>query len=274
MNKVSIIITHHKTPDLLQACLKSIRDTINKDITHEIFVADSDSDSDTIDNIAKRFPNVQFINSTGNLGYSKIVNRAILKASGEFIFVLNADILAKKNAINLMLDYMKHHSEIGILGPKLINFDGTIQYSRFRFYTPLTILCRRTFLGKTKWGQNIIHQTFLKNLPTEGGNILPYEADWLMGSALLLRAEALEQVGLLDERFFMYFEDIDWCRRFKDAGYKIVYFPTAVMYHYHIRISHKSGGLSDLFFNPYARTHVASAIKYFWKYKHQFNGKQ
>lgn len=263
--KLSIIITHHKTPELLTICLQSIQNTIGN-INHEIFIADSETDESAKEEIESQFPEIIFLDSQENLGYSKIVNRAILKASGEYLLVLNADIIATKNAISSLIEYLEQNPAVGMVGPRLTNFDGTTQCSRFKFYSPTTILYRRTFLGKMKWGKNKLNKTLISDLPMDGKNLKPYEADWLMGSSLLIRAEALEKVGLLDERFFMYFEDMDWCHRFKDLGYKIMYFPQATMYHYHIRISYKRGGAMDLLFNPHARIHVSSALKYFLKY--------
>jgi len=95
------------------------------------------------------------------------------------------------------------------------------------------------------------------------------EVDWLMGSALMVKMEAIKKVGLLDERFFMYFEDVDWARRFWENGYKVVCFQKAQMYHYHYKSSDKGRGALDLFFNKQARVHLESALKYFWKYRHK-----
>lgn len=92
------------------------------------------------------------------------------------------------------------------------------------------------------------------------------DVDWVLGSAFLVRASASKIVGSMDSRFFMYFEDVDWCRRFWQAGFRIVYLPEAKIYHYHLRVSKKTGGLRDLFSNKYTWIHIVSAVKYYWKY--------
>ena len=95
----------------------------------------------------------------------------------------------------------------------------------------------------------------------------PIPVDWLMGSAFMARKSVINKIGGLDENFFMYFEDVDWARRFWENGYKVIYFPAAEMYHYHFQSSKKKGGLADLLFNKYTRIHLASAWKYFKKYR-------
>ncbi|PJE58211.1 MAG: hypothetical protein COU81_01930 [Candidatus Portnoybacteria bacterium CG10_big_fil_rev_8_21_14_0_10_36_7] len=264
--KLSIIITHHQTPELLKLCLKSLEDTLNN-VEYEIFIADSESQDEVQQEIKEKFPKVFFLQSTNNLGYAKIANRAILRSKGKYIFIVNADVITSENAIQKMLDYLDNHNDIGALGPQLINFDGTIQHSRFRFYTPMTAIYRRTLLGKLPAGKKNIARFLISDKPLSKDNTGPYEVDWIQGSAFLTRADALEKVGVLDENFFMYFEDVDWCKRFKDKDFKVFYFPDAKMYHYHIRISYKRGNVLDLFFNKYSRVHVLSAIKFFWKHR-------
>jgi len=232
---LSIIVTHHNTPELLDLCLKSINDTIKK-TKKEIIVVDSESKEKTKKLIQEKYPKVRFISFKKNVGYSKIVNAGLKKARGNFILILNADIIVLENAVYKMLKYLRSHPTVGIVGPQLINFTGSIQASCFSFPTIGTILARRTFLGKTKWGKKKINH-FLKG------------TDWIQGSAIMVRKRALKKVGLLDERFFMYFEDTDWCRGFQEKGYRVVYLPTAKMAHYYHRTSKKWGGFLDLFLN-------------------------
>ncbi len=251
---LSIIITHHNTPELLSLCLRSIKDTI-KNIKYEIIVVDSESKEETRDLIREKYPKVKFILFKKNVGYSKIVNVGLRKVRGEYILILNADIIVLEESISKMLKYIKRHSKVGIVGPQLIDFTGNTQVSCFSFPTIGAIIARRTFLGKTKWGKRQIKR-FTRSV------------DWLQGSAMMIRKKAIEKVGLWDERFFAYFEDTDFCRRFWQKGYSVIYLPTAKMVHYYHRMSKKWGIFLDILFNKYTRIHIISALKYFWKYRH------
>ena len=275
--KISIIINHHQTLEVLQLCLKSLLKNLPENIESEIIVTDSETQEETEEIMREFFPQIIFITSEKNIGFGKSVNRALEKTQGKYILIINADIVIdKKETIEKMIDYLKNNPEIGIIGPKLLNINNTRQVSCFRFYTPAVITCRRTFLGKTRWGKKVLSH-FLMDDVFKKNNLekdKPISVDWLMGSALLVKKEAIEKVGYFDERFFMYLEDTDWCRRFWEAGYKVVYFPQAKMYHYHIQASKKKGGIFDLFFSKYTRIHLSSAIKYFLKWgfkKKKFN---
>ena len=265
---LSIIVTHHQTPAILKLCLKTIEKSC-QGIKYETILVDSESEAETREIIKDKFPGTIIIPFKKNVGYAKLVNAGIKKAKGRFILILNADILPKKDSVGILLDFLQKNSEVGIVGPQLLNFDGTPQFSTFRYYTPWTIICRRTFLGKTKWGKKEVNRFLLKSkIQHPISNIQNgIEVDWLMGSALMVKMEAIKKVGLLDERFFMYFEDVDWCRRFWEASFSVVYFPKVHIYHYHKRASKKAGGILDLFLSKYAQIHILSALKYFAKYK-------
>lgn len=274
---LSIIINHYQTPHLLKLCLKNLMENLPEDLETEIIITDSKTRKETQEMLTKlesslistplegRFSLLTgFVPSEKNIGFGRVVNLGLKKVRGKYILIINADIIInKKETIPLMLDYLSKHPKVGLLGPQLLNFNSSIQNSCFRFYTPAVILCRRSFLGKTKWGKKIIDQFLMKDIDKKN----PIEVDWLMGSALLARKSAMEKTGLFDERFFMYFEDVDWCRRFQQTGYKVVYFPLAPMYHYHMQASKKGRGIFDLLFSKYTRIHLISAIKYFWKWR-------
>ena len=180
---------------------------------------------------------------------------------------MNADIIiSEEKAIEKILDYLEKNKEVGMVGPKLLNVNDTIQQSCFRFYTPLTVICRRTFLGRTFLGKKVINKFLMKDVFSQKNITEPISVDWLMGSAMLVRQSDLEKVGVFDENFFMYFEDVDWARRFWKNGLKVMYFPKSKMYHYHFQSSKKKSFFSSLL-TKYARIHIKSALKYFVKYK-------
>jgi len=261
--KLSIIVTNYKTPDLLKLCLESIKQA-GIGLDYEIFVVDSEAQEETEDVIKEYFAgSVSLISFKENAGYARLVNAGLAKARGQYILVLNADMILFKDSLEKMLQYMEKNSKAGMLGPQLLNFNGSIQDSCFRFYRPMTILYRRTFLGRTEKGKADLAGFLMKNFNHQTTK----EIDWLLGAALFIRAQAFKEVGPMDERYFLYFEDVDWCRRFHQAGWQVIYFPEAKMHHYHGRVSKKDGGVKDVFFNKYAWIHIASGIKYFWKYR-------
>ena len=252
---LSIIITHHKTPELLYLCIESVKQTV-KNIEYEIIIVDSEAEKKI------ELDDVQVISFKKNLGYSKIVNAGLKKATGKYILIINDDIILLKNAVSQMLKFIKENPDVGAIGPQLLDFTNNIQISCFSKPSLKAVIVRRTFLGKTKWGKKILNKFTIKDWDRKTKR----EVDWVQGSAIMVRKKALEKVGLLDERFFMYFEDADWCRRFWQKGYKVVYLPSAKMAHYYHRASKKFGAVLDVFLNKYARTHIISALKYFWKY--------
>lgn len=265
MSQLSIIINHYKIPNLLINCIDSIIKNL-KTINYEIIVADSEAQSGTREMLYEKYGklnNFHYLGFKKNVGFAKSANSAIKESKGNYILILNADIIIKneKSVIEL-IDYIEKHKKIGLIGPKLLNVDRTLQQSFFREPGILSILARRTVLAKTKLGQKILNYYTYK----DKGLNKPFEVDWLMGSALMTKRDCLNKVGLLDERFFMYFEDVDWSLRFRKAGYKIIYYPKAIFTHYHIRASLRHG-LIDIFLNKYTRIHIASFLKYMWKWK-------
>ncbi len=259
--KLSIIITHHNTLELLDLCIESIKDTV-KNPDYEIIVADSEAKEENKEFLKNKHSEIIYLGFKKNLGYSKIVNEGIKKAHGEYVLILNADIIVLENTILEMVNYLNQHKEVGIVGPQLLDFTNNIQASCFNNPNPKSILARRTFLGKTKWGKEILKKFTLADTKTDSAR----EVDWVQGSAMMFKKSAVDKVGLWDENFFMYFEDADWCRRFWKNDLKVVYLTSAKMVHYYHRSSKKFGIIIDVIFNKYTRTHIISALKYFKKY--------
>lgn len=258
---LSIIITNYKNPDLLRLCISSIKKNV-KDISYEIIVADSATEEVTEMMMREEFPEIKFFPFVENVGFQKLVNIGIENSQGNYFLILNGDILIKGEAVQKMLNFIKKDNSIGILGPKLLNFNGTPQDSCFRFYKPVTILYRRTILGKLPWAKRHLNWFLMKDIDHQS----PTEVDWIMGSATMMPKKAFLKVGPMDARFFMYMEDVDWCRRFWENGYKVIYYPLVEMLHYHGKGSGKNGFLYSIFFNKLTWVHIHSAIKYFLKY--------
>ena len=268
--KLSLIINHYREPEMLKMSLGYALKALaylkeSAGVETEIIVTDSETLPQTAQMMQTLFPEVIFLAEEKNIGFGKSVNRAVRKANGEFTFVMNADvILAFPDALTKLLAFVEKNSEVGIAGPKLLNINGSLQASAFRFYTPLTILARRTLFGKSPWGKKNLHTFLIKDKAAALAATVP--VDWVMGSAFLCRRERFLNLGMFDETFFMYMEDVDLCRRFWERGYKVMYYPEATAYHYHFQASKKRGGILDALFNKYTRIHLKSAYTYFKKH--------
>ncbi len=259
--KLSVIIVNYKSAVLTKSCLESLlKQPLPKDT--EVLVVDNDSQDDSVSLLRADFPEARVIASNKNIGMAGGVNIGLGQAHGQYYLILNPDIVVLPGAVDALLAFMDEHLEVGLAAGKLISPNGQLQPSCYRFYRWGTIVYRRTALGRTAHGQKEIDRFLMKDFD----HASVAEVDWLQGACLLARANAVEQVGGMDQRFFMYFEDVDWSRRFWQAGWRVTYVPAAVFSHYHQRGS-ELGSFFGLLTNRVARAHVASALKYFWKYR-------
>jgi len=259
--ELSIIVTNYKNPELLRVCLDSIKKGITG-IDSELIVADSETQEDTTIMMREEYPYVIFFPFEKNVGFQALLKKGIENSQGKHLLLLNGDIIVNPGSIEKMLEYLKSNEDVGMVGPKLLNFNGTLQYSCSRFYKPKTILYRRTFLGRFPFAKKHLDWFLMKDYD----HASPKEVDWLMGSALMVSRKALERVGPMDPRYFMYFEDVDWCRRFWENGYKVVYYPLASMHHYHGKGSAKGGVIRSLISSRLTWIHISSGLKYFKKF--------
>lgn len=262
--ELSIVVASYKNPDLLRLCLDSIRKN-TEGVDYELIVADSATEEETAMMIREDYPSIRFFPHRENVGFQALVKAGIEAARGGYILVLNGDIIVTRQSVKDLLDFIKSRTDVGMVGPGLLNFNGTIQYSCFRFYRPLTIIYRRTFLGNFRFAKKHLDWFLMKDYDHEETK----EVDWLMGSAMLISKKAVDEVGPMDPRFFMYMEDVDWCRRFWEKGYKVVYYPRSKMYHYHGKGSARGGMFRSIFFNRLTWIHISSAMKYFNKYRNK-----
>ncbi len=259
--ELSIIITHYGNPDLLRVCIDSVKKNL-KTICSEIIVSDSSTLEETELMMREDYPGISFLTSKENIGFSGTVNKGLDIAKGKYILILNGDVIVKEGSIEKLLEFIRNNPKVGIVGPQLLNFNETLQPSTFRFYTPLTILYRRTFLGKMKFAKKRLEEFTMKSFDHQSTK----EVDWIMGSVLMTSRYALEKVGKMDSRFKLYFEDTDWCRQFWEKNFKVMYYPEAKMYHYHGKGSASKNVIQSLLFNRLAWIHIISAVKYFKKY--------
>ncbi|MAF13335.1 MAG: hypothetical protein CMI53_00375 [Parcubacteria group bacterium] len=277
---LSIVILNYKQQGLVKQCIKGIV-TAQPQLSYEIIVVDNKSEDHTLEAVAKMYkddpkqevqqllpianplkiPSIITIQANANNGFAAGNNLGIKKAKGKYVMILNPDIAIVPEALEKMMAYMDSNSDVGMIGPRLINPDGSVQYSCRRFPNFLTPVYRRTFFGKLSLAKSGVSKYLMKDFDHQKTQ----EVDWLFGACLLIKKSVLDKVGLLDERFFMYFEDLDLCRRVWQEKYKVVYYSDVELVHYHQRLSAQRGGLLGIF-SKSGRIHIASGIKYFAKY--------
>ncbi len=249
MVDLSIVIVSYRTPEVLRECLKVLTtDTGTR--SREILVVDNDS-GDESPAVARSFEGVRVIETGDNLGFAGGVNRGLAEADGRFLLVLNPDIEVQPGSLDTLIDFMEAHPETGIAAPKLLNTDGTLQHSCRRFYTLSTIILRRSFLGRIFPDAAPLRRHLMLDYDHE----TPRAVDWVAGAAMLVRREALDDVGPMDERYFLYFEDVDWCTRMQARGWLVHYVPDSVMTHHWQRASRTLG--------PAARRHLRSGLRFY-----------
>ena len=264
MAKISIIIVNYKMWQLTRALVESLLKDESLPKGTEIIVVDNNSGDDSVYLLRSDFPEITVIDNKENFGLAAGVNVGIAHATGSYYLVLNPDMIALPGSVKTLFEFMEKNPEVGMAGGKLISPNGKLQYSCYRFYTLMTILYRRTFLGNTAAGKQTTRDFLMKDFNHKEVK----DVDWLMGSCLIVRKKAFDVVGGMDERFFLYFEDVDWCRRMWDAGWRVTYVPSAIFSHFHQRSSDK-GAILGIFFNRPTREHIKSAWKYFWKFRGQ-----
>lgn len=224
--ELSVTICSWNTADDLRACLQSLRDA-KDEASFETIVLDNDSEDGSADMVASEFPEVTLIRSKQNLGFTGGHNMALQARRGKHAFLLNSDATVHPGALATLLAFHAENPDCGMLGPKILNPDGSLQLSCRRFPNPVAALFRNTFIGKL-FPNNRFTREYLM---TDWDHDEPREVDWVSGAAFFVAAELMEAIGTFDPEYFMYCEDVDWCFRAWKAGWKVKYVPGAVVTH-------------------------------------------
>jgi GT2 family glycosyltransferase len=251
---LSVIIVSWNGKRYLEECLESLSVAPPLRST-EIIVVDNASTDGSAEMVAARFPHIKLIRSEENLGFAKANNLAILQSQGRYVSLVNSDVKVLPGCLDELADFLDRNLTVGNVGPRVLNPDMSMQSTCRRFPTLLNNFCMATGLAtvfkKSKFfaGEHMFYFPHNRTLPV----------DVLVGCFWMLRRETLEAVGLLDEDFFMYGEDLDWCRRCWKAGWKIVFFPGAKAIHYR-------GGSSSKQPLRFAVAQQKSVLHYWRKY--------
>ena len=253
MVDLSVVVVSWNVRDLLRQCLNSILDT-RSPLLVEVVVVDNASTDDSVEMVRAEFPSVCLITNTENRGFPAANNQGIAVAQGRYVLLLNSDAEVVGEALATMVAYADTHTDVGVIGPQLLNPDGSVQSSRRRFPTVATAFFESTWLEPYA-PLRMLERYYVLNQPDDA----TLDVDWVKGAALMARWEAIEQVGPMDEGFFMYSEELDWCRRFREAGWRVVYLPTAQVIHHEGKSSEQVVASRHIYFQT-------SKVRYFRKY--------
>lgn len=261
MRDLGIVIVNYNVCDLLRDCLKSVYSSA--DATFEVCVVDNASPDDSADMITREFPQAHLIRNQANVGYATANNLGLryfgfgvqgargqepginnsaeqryMLGNPRYALLLNPDTLVPPDAFAKMIRLMDQHSDLGIAGPKLVRLDGSLDLAcRRSFPTPEVSFWRMTYLSKIFPRTKLFGRYNMTYLDADQ----PAEIDAVVGAFMLVRGQAIDQAGLLDEQFWMYGEDLDWAYRIKQKGWKVYYYPQVVVQH----IKRASSGQSN-----------------------------
>ncbi|MFC1725339.1 glycosyltransferase family 2 protein [candidate division KSB1 bacterium] len=225
MKSLSIIIVNWNGSEVILNCLRSIYDNL-EDLDFEVIIVDNNSTDGSPELVEKQFPKVSLVRLENNYGFAKANNAGIEKCDGKYICLLNSDTEIINDSFKEIIDYMDNNDNIGILGPKLLYKDGSFQSSAGRFPGIKTELSGYFFLNRIPLLNKLFKDRFIHD---EFKNIR--DVDWICGACLFIRRSVIEKIGVFDELFFMYMEDVDYCLRVIRNNWKIVYFPLSKVVH-------------------------------------------
>ena len=261
--RLSVVFLSYNTRDLTRQALNSVL-AAAEGLEAEIFVVDNASADGSADMVAEEFPQVKLVCNEANVGFSAGNNVALQQVAGEYALLINTDTIVRRDALHAMVEFLDAHPEAGACGCKILDPDGTLQLdSRRGFPTPLAAFCKMSGLSRLFPKHPLMARYHLTHLDPEQ----TAEIEVLSGSCMMVRKAAMDQVGLLDEDYFMYGEDIDWCYRFHQAGWKIYYLPTTAIIHFRgesgrgtpLKILYRKSRAMSIFVNK----HMARRYRFF-----------
>lgn len=267
MYDINIVIVNYKMKSDIEKCFASLfPDFANDNLKVNVVVVDNASEDGIGEFLHSRYSQVQLVALPKNIGFGGAQNRGLQAVEAKYHFILNPDtyFLPGGHVLKNLFNFMEGHPKVGMVGPKMLYPDGSLQYSCYRFPTFWQPLFSRTKFGAKGRGKIANDHALMKDFDHDRTQ----PVDWLMGSAMFARASALKEVGNFDDRIFMYYEDSDLCRRFWEAGWPVYYLHSVSLQHAHHRESAKVPGVfRALLKNKMARAHVKSWLYYMWKWR-------
>src|SRR5260221_1303723 len=251
MADLSIIIVSWNVCDFLAACLDSVLKTT---LDVEVIVVDSASSDGTGEMLKSRFPRITYLPQTENIGFTRGNNIGLGAADCRYLMLLNPDTEIIGDALQQMVRYLDNHTDVGIVGPHTLNSDGSTQSTRRRFPTLITALFESTWLQRYA-PRRVLDNFYARDIAdADTANV-----DWVQGSALIARREVYAQIGPLDEQYIMFSEEMDWCKRARNAGWKVAYLGTAQIIHHGGKSTEQVATFKHVYFQE-------SKLRYFRKY--------
>lgn len=258
---ISALVLNYRSPLATVRCVQGLlKQTIADRM--EIFVIDNHSDDDSIGilrNRLKNFPQVHIVETPKNLGFGAGYGIALHHAQGKFLLLNNPDKILEEAGAGKLAQTLEKDPSIGIIAPKLVHEDGSVRLSARAFPRPLDVLAKRTFLA------NVVPHRVRRYLQLDVSADDRREVDWVAGGCLMIRSDLAREIDGFDPRFFLFFEDIDLCRRVWIEGKKVVYEPAVTALDRKRRLSEMSAFRMP--FSKLGRAHLASALRYFWKWR-------
>ncbi len=266
MFDVCVTIVNTKEREEIEKSLNSFYlDANDSGLSFAVVIIDNAS-GENVEELTNKYPNLSVIKHKTNKGFGYSHNRALENNEARYYFILNPDTSFPpgQNFLKKFIQFMDSNPRVGIAGPKIFYPDNSLQYSCYRFPSFFQPVFSRTSLGQTRIGKISTDKYLMKDF--DHNSTIP--VDWVMGSAMLFRRDAYKQVGGFDERYFMYAEDSDLCRRLWEAGWAVYYVHDIYLLHTHGRASAKVPGIiRAVLKNRFTRVHILSWLKYFMKWR-------
>jgi len=234
-NDLSVVIVGDNHRSYLGPCFEALAEAI-KEIKAEVWFVDNASSDGSREFVAAHYPWIRLIASQQKQGFAANNNLGMRQARGRYILLLNPDTEVQPAALTTLVLFMDARPAVGACGAQLLFPDGTIQPSCRRFPGLASFLVRRTPLRRFLWGSSVNARHLMADLDHN----VAQRVDWLLGACLMVRREVIDTVGLMDEWYFLYVEDIDWCYRMWQRGWQVWYVPSAKIIHHHLAVSDKA----------------------------------
>lgn len=250
-----IVVEYHALPEV-RKFVDSLRETVS-DLVYEIIVSSNSAYSTAEQGaVIETFPEVKWVFNQRNLGFAGAVNAGLLQASGNCVVITNSDVILRNSRLSSAYQYLMSNPDIGVIGPKIVDPEGRIQDCCRRFMTPQRFAAR--FLKRVLLQRDIVLRSGF-----DYDRIQP--VDWVVGGFMMVKRDAIQKVGPMDDGYFLYVEDMDWCRRFWKHGYKVMYFPELLVEY---KISKKSTSPLVLKGSPgrYSLYHIKSYLRFLRKH--------